>query len=80
MTRKGTSKRGYILAQKYVSKHPKEFSIGPSESLFCNLCGTVLDCSRKSNVDSHRRTKKHMNNMIVSDSDQIVTKQHFLMT
>jgi hypothetical protein len=67
-----------ILCREYIQKYSKEFSMGVSESLFCNLCCTTIDFSRKSSVDSHRNSKRHQSAMKASGLVLSDAKQEFL--
>lgn len=46
-------------SRKYQQKYPKEFSI-VNNQLFCDICDTQLNATKKNFIDTHRRTKMHM--------------------
>ena len=65
------------LIQNYIKKFKGEFTIGINTTLFCNLCCCSVDFSRKSSVESHRSSKKHIQGMsVVLPSEQ--RSQQFL--
>jgi hypothetical protein len=47
------------LCFRYVKKYAHVFSITPKKTLFCNLCMKEIDCTRKSNVESHLKSQRH---------------------
>jgi len=48
------------LIRKYTLQYPKEFCIGHNNTLYCNICHTIVDFKKKFNVDAHRKTKGHV--------------------
>jgi hypothetical protein len=44
-------------AMKYKKQYPDEFTIGPNNTLFCNLCCKNINYDRKSTIDKHRAGK-----------------------
>ena len=48
------------LIIKYVRKYSEEFIFGHNDCLYCNICNISVDASRKSIVDLHPSSKKHI--------------------
>lgn len=53
-------KSKFLKSSFYITKYPKEFILGTNNNLLCNICSTSVSSERKSCVDSHRKTKKHV--------------------
>jgi len=46
--------------RKYVKIYSTELSEGPQRTLYCYICNTNVDFSKKFNVESHRKRKAHI--------------------
>ena len=66
----------------YTTKHPSEFVKSRLNQLWCKLCNKEVNVDRKSSVDNHRKSDKHVTNMTSSKTPQsaliTVSKNHFL--
>jgi hypothetical protein len=62
----------------YINIHPKEFCLCKESDLFSKLCTVLVDSTRKSSVDIHRKSKKHVKELklidAVKEKEQIFLK------
>ena len=63
----------------YAKIYPEEFIKRREGELWCNLCSCIVSSDRKSNIDSHRKTKKYISTLtILKKQDKKVCTQTFL--
>eukprot|EP00477_Mikrocytos_mackini_P001135 GAHX01001217.1.p1 GENE.GAHX01001217.1~~GAHX01001217.1.p1 ORF type:complete len:457 (-),score=48.95 GAHX01001217.1:118-1488(-) len=70
------------LIKEYITLYPKEFYQSSLGQLWCRFCNKSVTYSRKSLVDSHRNTKKHLNYLVSNlgtsqDPLILLSKAHF---
>jgi len=64
-----------VRARRYASQHKNEFTVHPSGELFCKLCEIIVNCERKSSVEKHRLSQKHI---AFKNSSAVSTMQSFM--
>ena len=64
----------------YVTKYPNKFVRTNTDLLWCKLCNKKVAHEKKHGVDSHRKTRIHEDNIILSppgEIDTILSTTHF---
>ena len=77
------SKRSSKLITKlltYITKYPNQFVHTNTDLLWCKLYNKKVSYEKKHGVDSHRKTRTHEDNIILSppgEIDTILSTTHF---
>ena len=64
-----------IKLKKFISDYPNEFSLAPTNELYCNFCECIVKHEKRFFVESHRKSIKHA---AKREMEKVTTKPQFL--
>ena len=57
------TKSDFLKIKEYVTKYPTEFVASSTNTLWCLICCKTVNHTKKYNIDKHRLSNKHVENM-----------------